>query len=203
MTSLHLSFLSLLLWASLDPCAAGLGEEELGPRRRRGWRLGTRWGRRLEAGKVPRVERRERGGGLQSRRAGVRCPPGPQGALGRRQPGAPLSRPGSGRGARHPRGGSRSAGVAAAKVSRRSRGRPSFSGPGRGSEPSGEDCLREGSRARSPARPRASIAPNSDSQLGRRRGPAHARAFLAAAAAAASPHWGAGSGPIRAPRPAP
>ena len=81
--------------------------------------------------KVPRVER---GGvrGLRSRWVRVRCPRGPRRALGRRKPGAPLSRPGSGRGARYPRGGSSSAGVAAAKVSRRSHGRPSLPGPGRG-----------------------------------------------------------------------
>lgn len=97
-----------------------------------------------------------------------------QGAPRRRKPGAPLSRPGSGRGARHPCGGSRPPGLAAAKVSRSSGGRPSFPGPGPGDNPLAR-TVSEGSAAPSAARPRASIAPNSDSQLGRRRGPAHAR----------------------------
>lgn len=72
------------------------------------------------------------------------------------------------------RGGSWSADLATAKVSRRSSGRLSFPGTGRGGA-SRARTVSEGSGAPSSARPLASIASNSDSQLGRRRGPAHAR----------------------------
>ncbi|XP_044929654.1 RILP-like protein 1 isoform X1 [Mustela putorius furo] len=163
-----------LLPASLDPSpAGGRGGARTGPEEG-----AARPDARGAAGrKVPRAERRSGcwGSGCclaGGSRGGARGDPG---ALGRRKPGAPLARPGSGRGARHPRGGSRSPGLAAAtKVSRRSRGRASFPGPGLGGDPRAR-TVSEGDRAPSPARPRASIAPNSDSQLGRRRGPAHAR----------------------------
>lgn len=74
-------------------------------------------------------------------------------------------------------GGGESPGLAASKVSRRSRGRPSFPGSGRGGDLRVR-TVSEGSGAPSPGRPRASIAPNSDSNLGGAAG-LRTRAFLA------------------------
>ncbi|XP_027432130.2 serine/arginine repetitive matrix protein 3-like isoform X1 [Zalophus californianus] len=185
-------------------------------------RAGAGGGATGRTGGVGGTARRKvrRGWGVPpSLRVAVRGPRarGHPGALGRRKPGAPLARPGSGRGARQPRGGSRSAGLAAAtKVSCRSRGHPSFSGPGRRGDPRAR-TVSEGDGAPSPSRPRASIAPNSDSQLGRRRGPAHARLprrcrrrrrrrrrrLLRLRLRLRLLRRGAGSGPSRAPRLAP
>lgn len=136
-----------------------------------------------------------RGPGAAESADGGRCRRGPQGALGRRKPGAPLSRPGSGRSARHPCAGGREGGAVIRPRRRQSfpvEQRPPFLPRSRAwGRPSGENCFR-GQRGPplqpDPAPPlRPTRIPNLGGAAGLR-----TRAFLSSSS---SSHWRAGSGP--------
>lgn len=170
--------------ASRDPVPRPLSSRLASTPPRREWerrsqdRVGGGGGAPDARGAAKRKVRRvERGSGqrvLPSRRVAVRGPRGP-------------GRPRAAEAGRAPRqagiGAGRAASPRGEPVTRSRRRHQSFPEeprtpflprPRPRGRPSGENCFR-GRRAPSPARPRASIAPNSDSQLGRRRGPAHAR----------------------------